>query len=159
MPTFLLSTTLETIRRSLQPQTAYRLADDDILFFLWWCIQQQKDSGDLEAGLEESKLYSLVEVNYSLSHSLFRELTLLRLLGLIFALSPFAQSPNSFPRIPAPLNDRTRTHRYFASFRNHATGSPERSSYGRERDPFIQNSLHRDRQGSPRWKAQSIGKR
>jgi hypothetical protein len=66
MPTFLLSTTLETIRRSLQPQTAYRLADDDILFFLWWCIQQQKDSGDLEAGLEESKLYSLVEVNYSL---------------------------------------------------------------------------------------------
>ncbi|GAA5912032.1 uncharacterized protein JCM6883_007085 [Sporobolomyces salmoneus] len=66
-PTFLLSATLETIKRSLQPQTAYKIAEGDILFFLWWCIDQQAKSESQGAGFEENLLYSLVEVLSSLS--------------------------------------------------------------------------------------------
>ncbi|GAA5948335.1 hypothetical protein JCM3765_001376 [Sporobolomyces pararoseus] len=66
-PSFLLSAALDTIRRSLQPQTAYRLAEDDILFFLWWCVHQEKRVGVREEGLDVNLLYPLLEVCSSLS--------------------------------------------------------------------------------------------
>ncbi|GAA6023911.1 hypothetical protein JCM11491_002691 [Sporobolomyces phaffii] len=67
-PSFLLSATLETVRRSLLPHTAYRLAEDDVLFFVWWCVDQQEKLGDLAAaGLGEETLYPLIEVTSSLA--------------------------------------------------------------------------------------------
>ncbi|GAA5976314.1 hypothetical protein JCM5350_001418 [Sporobolomyces pararoseus] len=66
-PSFLLSATLDTIRRSLEPQTAYRLSEDDILFFLWWCIDQEKKVGNGELGFDANSLYPLIEISSSLA--------------------------------------------------------------------------------------------
>ncbi|GAA5944880.1 uncharacterized protein JCM15063_003026 [Sporobolomyces koalae] len=66
-PTVLLSATLDTLRKAMEPESPCRIPADDALFFLWWCIDQQENlSADL-AVLDENILYPLIEILSSLS--------------------------------------------------------------------------------------------
>jgi hypothetical protein len=68
-PSFLLSAVLGTIQSSYGPFSPYKLAEDDILFFLWWCVDQQtKSEEEMAAGFEADAMFELVHVR-----SIFRE--------------------------------------------------------------------------------------
>ncbi|GAA5883155.1 hypothetical protein JCM16303_006117 [Sporobolomyces ruberrimus] len=62
-PSFLLSAVLGTIQSSYGPFSPYKLAEDDILFFLWWCVDQQtKSEEEMAAGFEADAMFELVHV-------------------------------------------------------------------------------------------------
>ncbi|GAA5825274.1 hypothetical protein JCM5353_005935 [Sporobolomyces roseus] len=64
---FLLSSVLDTISKSLDPGCPYKIAEDDILYYLWWCVSQPKTEEGVEEGYDEDILYSLIPILSSLS--------------------------------------------------------------------------------------------
>ena len=70
----LLSFVLDTIRASLDPRCRYKIAEDDILFYLWWCVAQPKTEEGVKEGYDAAILYSLIPV--SLPHSSISHLSL-----------------------------------------------------------------------------------
>lgn len=148
----LLSSVLLTIRASLDPRFRYKVAEDDILFYLWWCVAQPKTEEGVKEGYDAAILYSLIPVSLphsSISHlslSLSFTHTLQTPLDPLVTLSFLPESSNPFPLFPTPHDRSPFPHRYLSNIRYDATrtsqGSRRRGWYSK-----LQDCLYWNRQG------------
>ncbi|GAA5960256.1 hypothetical protein JCM21900_002442 [Sporobolomyces salmonicolor] len=65
-PNDLLSATMGLIRAPFQGEVAGQLGEDEILFWMWWCVDRQLQLTP-EEGIEERVLFPLVEILSALS--------------------------------------------------------------------------------------------